>query len=108
MSIIGISFAFFLSLGNCISRKKADVNHVSVQHNHIDDCINRSTQTIDDDNDELLQDYSSRTVRERKKILKLKNFFCFLDRINGYSSEEFQINDDINRTESIKTTRKYL
>ncbi|CAF0933262.1 unnamed protein product [Adineta ricciae] len=52
------------------STKKASVNDTSVQCNQINDCINRSTQTIEQINHaDLLTDYSLRAVKLMDKLL---------------------------------------
>jgi len=44
--------------------RKASVNDISIQCNQINDCVNRSTQTIDsiNKNNDFIEEYSLRTV----------------------------------------------
>ncbi|CAF0899156.1 unnamed protein product [Rotaria sordida] len=60
--------------------KGVSVNHVSVQHDQSIDQINRSTQTNDDDNNQhdLLEDYSSCTVKLMNKLFENFKYLLLL------------------------------
>jgi len=53
------------------STKKASVNDISIQCNEINDCINRSTQTMDHiNNNDFIEEYSLRTIKLMDKLLE--------------------------------------
>ncbi|UJR25214.1 hypothetical protein I4U23_006566 [Adineta vaga] len=61
------------------SAKKTSVNDISVQCNQINDCVNRSTQTVDQTNHvDLITDYSLRTIKLMDELLaNFRNLYSY-------------------------------